>query len=98
VPAREARLERRQQLIASARRLTSSWPRATKSACRNNRPGFSRVRLLPLAASELQNLVKGVAAALSRGFDERVLPTVERAGLPKCPTEITVAGGIPRVG
>jgi len=94
VPAREARLERRQQLIAQRAALTAELAEATK------RVQGQSARLLqgptpPLAASELQNLVKEVAAgAQVEVRSERVLPTVERGGLAEVPIEITVAGGI----
>ena len=49
----------------------------------------------PLAASELQTLVKDVA--LKAGVEvrsERILPLVDRSGLQEVPIEITVAGGL----
>jgi hypothetical protein len=49
----------------------------------------------PLAASELQKLVKDLAAAASVEVrSERVLPTTEKSGLLEVPIELTVAGGI----
>ena len=94
VPAREAKLGRRQLMIAQRGALTSELAEATK------RVEEQSARLLqgptpPLAASELQKLVKDVAAGVNVEVrSERVLPTVERSGLQEVPIEITVAGGI----
>jgi Tfp pilus assembly protein PilO len=60
----------------------------------------NRARLLPgdrapLAASELQKLVKGTAQ--EAGVDvrsERILPPVERGGFTEVPIEVTLAGPI----
>lgn len=94
LPARAAKLERRQLMIAQRGALTSELAEATK------RVEEQSARLLqgptpPLAASELQKLVKDVAAGVNVEVrSERVLPTVERSGLQEVPIEITVAGGI----
>jgi len=94
IPAREAKLERRHQLIAQRATLAAELAEADRRLI-----GQSS-RLLqgptaPLAASELQKLVKDLAAEV--GVDvrsERVLPTADRNGLVEVPIEITVAGGI----
>ena len=94
IPVREARLERRRLLIGQRTALTADLAEADKRVAAESQ------RLLqgptpPLAASELQKLVKDLAAAV--GVDvrsERVLPTADRNGLIEVPIEITVAGGI----
>src|SRR5262249_23143217 len=49
----------------------------------------------PLAASELQTLIKGLAdQAGAEMRSERILPLVERGGLQEVPLEITVASGL----
>jgi Tfp pilus assembly protein PilO len=94
IPVREARLERRRALIAQRVALTAELADAEK------RVATESLRLLqgptpPLAASELQKLIKDVAATVGVEVrSERVLPTVDRSGLVEVPIEITVAGGI----
>ena len=94
IPAREARLERRQALIARRDAVTVELANLTKQVEEQS------ARLLqgptpPLAASELQNLVKDLAAGAGVEVrSERVLPPVDRNGLQEVPIEITVAGGI----
>ena len=94
IPVREARLERRRALIAQHSTLTAELADADK------RVAAESLRLLqgptpPLAASELQKLVKDLAATVGVEVrSERVLPTVDRSGLVEVPIEITVAGGI----
>ena len=52
----------------------------------------------PLAASELQTLVKGLAEkANAEVRSERILPLVERGGLQEVPIEITVGSGLREV-
>jgi Tfp pilus assembly protein PilO len=94
IPVREARLERRRALIAQHSALTGELADADK------RVAAESLRLLqgptpPLAASELQKLIKDLAATVGVEVrSERVLPTVDRSGLVEVPIEITVAGGI----
>ena len=94
IPVREARLERRRALIAQRSTLTSELADADK------RVAAESLRLLqgptpPLAASELQKLIKDLAATVGVEVrSERVLPTVDRGGLVEVPIEITVAGGV----
>ena len=94
IPVREARLERRRALIAQHSALTAELADADK------RVAAESLRLLqgptpPLAASELQKLIKDLAATVGVEVrSERVLPTVDRTGLVEVPIEITVAGGI----
>lgn len=94
IPVREARLERRRALIAQRAGL------ATELAEADTRVAAESLRLLqgptpPLAASELQKLIKDLAATVGVEVrSERVLPTVDRNGLVEVPIEITVAGGI----
>lgn len=94
IPVREAKLERRRLLIAQRGALTAELAEADKRVAAESQ------RLLqgptpPLAASELQKLVKDLAAGVGVEVrSERVLPTVDRSGLVEVPIEITVAGGI----
>lgn len=93
-PAREARLEARRRLIAQRPRLTEELAEASKAF------EEQAARLLPgptapLAASELQKVVKEVAAATNMDVrSERVLPTADLQGLLEVPIELTVAGSI----
>jgi len=94
LPAREATLERRRQLVAQRDRV------AAEQQALASRLEAESARLLPgatapLAASELQKLVKEVAQAASVEVrSERVLPPLEMAGLLEVPIEIAVAGGV----
>jgi hypothetical protein len=93
-PAREATLEARRRGIAQRPRLTEELGLAQQ--------GFEAqaARLLPgptppLAASELQKLVKEVAASANVDVrSERVLPATDVAGLQEVPLELTVAGNV----
>lgn len=93
-PAREATLAARRRLIAQRARLTDELVGAAKAF------DEQAARLLPgptapLAASELQKVVKEAAAAANVDVrSERVLPTVDLEGLVEVPIELTVAGGI----
>ena len=92
LPAREATLERRRQLVAQRDRM------AAEQQALASRLEAESARLLPgatapLAASELQKLVKEVAEGASVEVrSERVLPPVDTAGLLEVPIEIAVAG------
>ena len=94
LPVREATLERRRQLVAQRDRV------AAEQQALAGRLEAESARLLPgattpLAASELQKLVKEVAQAASVEVrSERVLPPLEMAGLLEVPIEIAVAGGV----
>ncbi len=94
IPAREARLARRQLMIAERDVLSRDLKQI------NERIERESARLLqgptpPLAASELQKMVKDLAAETGAEVrSERVLPTAERDGLVEVPLEITVAAGI----
>jgi len=92
LPVREATLERRRQLVAQRDRV------AAEQQALASRLEAESARLLPgatapLAASELQKLVKEVAEGASVEVrSERVLPPVDMAGLLEIPIEIAVAG------
>ena len=94
LPVREATLERRRQLVAQRDRV------AAEQQALASRLEAESARLLPgatapLAASELQKLVKEVAEGASVEVrSERVLPPLEMAGLLEVPIEIAVAGGV----
>lgn len=94
VPAREATLERRRQLVGQRDRV------AAEQAALAAQLEAASARLLPgatgpLAASELQKLVKDVAeGAKVEVRSERVLPPVDLPGLQEVPIEIAVAGSV----
>ena len=93
-PAREATHEARRRLIAQRPRLTAELAEATRILEEQT------ARLLPgptapLAASDLQRVVKEVAAGANVDVrSERVLPPTELAGLQEVSIELTVAGSI----
>src|SRR5512137_1518829 len=94
VPVREATLERRRLLVGQRPRLTEEL------AAVNARLDKESGRLLrgptpPLAASELQKIVKDLLAGSSVEVrSERVLPVSEQYGLQEVPIEMTIVGGI----
>jgi Tfp pilus assembly protein PilO len=93
-PVREATLDARRRLIAQRPRLTQELASAQQ--------GFEAqaARLLPgptppLAASQLQKLVKEVASSANVEVrSERVLPPADLAGVQEVPLELTVAGNV----
>jgi Tfp pilus assembly protein PilO len=95
VPVREARLERRQSLVARAPELFRELQEVRALLAEQSS------RLLagptpPLAASELQRLLKEMASEANVEVrSERVLPVASRdGGVQEIPIELTVAGGI----
>ncbi len=97
IPARQEILTKRRALIgqraAYAARLDEA-SRTVEQASARLLPGATP----PLAASELQKLVKELAGQSSVEVrSERILPPVERGPLLEIPVEITVAGGIREV-
>ncbi len=93
-PAREATLERRRLLIAQRERL------AVELEAVSGQVREASTRLLPgptapLAASELQRLMKAVAAEAHVDVrSERVLPPVHLGGLQEIGIELSAAGSI----
>src|SRR5713101_4723343 len=93
-PVREATLDARRRMIAQRPRLTHELASAQQ--------GFDAqaARLLPgptppLATSQLQKLVKEVAASANVEVrSERVLPPADLAGVQEVPLELTVAGNV----
>ena len=94
VPAREATLERRRLLVSQRPRLAEDLAAVTE------RLETESARLLrgptpPLAASELQKLVKDLLPA--GGVEvrsERVLPAADHQGLQEVGLELTLTGSI----
>ncbi len=94
IAAREQLLSRQQRLVVRRERYVHEREALQAEI------GQRRTRLLPgdkapLAASELQKLVK--TTAQDSGVDvrsERVLPTTERGGYTEVPVEVTLAGPI----
>src|SRR6266849_6621011 len=94
IPTREAVLERRRLLVAQRPALTAELEQVTKQIA-SVAPRWLKGPTPPLAASELQTLVKGLAEqAGAEVRSERILPLVERSGLQEVPIEITVASGL----
>jgi type II secretory pathway component PulM len=94
VPVREATLERRRLLVGQQPRL------AQELAAVNARLEAESGRLLrgptaPLAASELQKIVKDVLAAANVEVrSERVLAASDQQGLLEVPVELTIVAGV----
>lgn len=94
VPVREAALERRRLLVGQRSRL------AEELAAVDARLEMDARRLLrgptaPLAASELQKIVKDMLASGSVEIrSERVLPASDQNGLLEVPIELTIFGNI----
>ena len=94
IPSREAQLERRRLVVARRPTLTAELEKLNQQL-QSRAPRWLQGPTPPLAASELQTLVKDVA--LKAGVEvrsERILPLVDRSGLQEVPIEITVAGGL----
>ena len=94
VPAREASLERRRLLVGQHPRLVHELETVTQQL------EAESGRLLhgptaPLAASELQKIVKDLMIGSSVEVrSERVLPVSDRDGLQEVPIEMTIVGSI----
>ena len=94
IPSREAQLERRRLIVAQRPTLVAEMEKVNQQL-QTRAPRWLQGPTPPLAASELQTLVKDVA--LKAGVEvrsERILPLVDRSGLQEVPIEITVAGGL----
>jgi Tfp pilus assembly protein PilO len=94
VPVRDEMLTRRRELVARkgavAAELQAMDQRIEKLSTR-----FLTAAAPAVAASELQNLAKEMAAAAkTETRSERILPTVERGELLEIPIEIAVSGEI----
>jgi hypothetical protein len=93
-PAREATLEARRRLVAQHPRLAEELAETTRAFEQQT------TRLLlgptaPIAASELQRVVKEVPAGTKVDVrSERAWPPTNLAGLQEVPVELTVAGSI----
>ena len=94
IPAREAVLERRRVMVAQRPAIAAEIEQVNKQISAVT-PRWLKGPTPPLAASELQTLVKGLAEqAGAEVRSERILPLVERGGLQEVPIEITVASGL----
>jgi hypothetical protein len=94
IPTREAVLERRRLLAAQRPTITAEIDKANARIDAMG-PRWLKGPTAPLAASELQTMVKGLAEQAGAEMrSERILPVVERAGLQEVPIEITVASGL----
>lgn len=94
IPAQERILTKRQVLITQRSAYQNQLDEMTRAIDQ------ARTRLLPgatppLAASDLQKLIKELAGEANVEVkSERILPPVERGDLLEIPVEITVSGGI----
>jgi len=94
IPTREASLERRRLLVAQQPTLAAEIEQVNKRV-EALAPRWLKGPTPPLAASELQTMVKGLAEqAGAEVRSERILPLVDRGGLQEVPIEITVASGL----
>jgi hypothetical protein len=94
IPTREALLERRRLIVAQRPALTAEIEKVNQRL-EARAPRWLQGPTPPLAASELQTMVKDLA--LKAGAEvrsERILPLVDRGGLQEVPIEITVAAGL----
>lgn len=92
--AREAALERRRILIAQEPRIAEEL-RSVTARLESESARLLRGPTAPLAASELQKIVKDVASGSNMEVrSERVLPATDREGLQEVPIEIIIAGSI----
>lgn len=91
---REAALERRRLLIAQGPRIAEELQSVTRRL-ESESARLLRGPTAPLAASELQKIVKDVASGSNMEVrSERVLPATDREGLQEVPIEIIIAGSI----
>lgn len=94
VPTREAALERRRLLVAQQPRLAEELA-AADARLETEARRLLRGPTAPLAASELQKLVKDLLAAGNVEVrSERVLPASDQRGLQEVPIELTIVGSI----
>jgi type II secretory pathway component PulM len=94
VPAREAALQRRRLLVGQRARLTEELA-TVEARIETESRRLLRGPTAPLAASELQKLVKDLLAAANVEVrSARVLPAADHQGLQEVPIELTVMGSI----
>jgi Type II secretion system (T2SS), protein M subtype b len=94
IPTREAVLERRRLLVGQGPTLKAGIEQVNKQLDAYGQR-WLKGPTPPLAASELQTLVKGLAEqAGAEVRSERILPLLDRGGLQEVPIEITVASGL----
>jgi Tfp pilus assembly protein PilO len=97
IPTREAMLERRRLLVAQRATITAEIEQLNRRID-TMEPRWLKGPTPPLAASELQTLIKGLAEQAGAEMrSERILPLVEREGLQEVPIEITAASGLREV-
>lgn len=94
IAAREALLERQQRLLAR-REAYLAEERALREAIERRRARLLPGDRAPLAASELQKLIKSTAQEAGVEVrSERTLPPAERGGYLEVPVEVTLSGPI----
>lgn len=97
IPAREQVLGKARARIAQGEAIRAQLAAVSQSAERLT-TRLLRGATPPLAASELQKLVKELATKTDVEVrSERILPPVDRGELQEIPVEITVSGGIREV-
>ena len=94
VPVREEMLTRRRELVARKSAVAADM-QAMDKRIEQLSTRFLTAAAPAVAASELQNITKEMAAAAkTETRSERILPTVERGELLEIPVEIAVSGEI----
>ncbi len=97
IPIRESTLERRRLMVAQRETLTAEL-QAMAQRVEAASSGFLSGPTAPLAASELQKLVKELAAAANVDVrSERVIAPADLTGVLEIPIELTVACTIRQV-
>jgi Tfp pilus assembly protein PilO len=97
IPIREATLERRRLMVAQREQLAEQLA-ALGRKVETASSGFLSGPTAPLAASELQKLVKDLAVAAEVDVrSERVMAPVDLAGVLEIPIELTVASSVRQV-
>lgn len=97
IPIREATLERKRLMVSHRDQLTAEL-QAMAQRVETASAGFLSGPTAPLAASELQKLVKDVATAANVDVrSERVIAPVDLTGVLEIPIEMTVACTIRQV-
>ncbi|MFQ5899528.1 MAG: type II secretion system protein GspM [Candidatus Methylomirabilia bacterium] len=94
IPAREAVLAKARARIAQREALRRQLREVSQAVAKSSKR-FLDGATPPLAASELQKLVKEIARGAGVEVrSERILKAVERGGLLGVPLQVTVSGGI----
>ena len=97
IPAREATLESRRNLVARRERLGGELEALDREIAEAS-IGFLPGPTAPLAASALQRIMKDLASGAAVDVrSERVLPAQDLSGVLEIPMEVNVAGSIRQI-